>query len=312
MPCYYPNKGWSDPDQNGKWTYKQPKNDSAQRMTIACGQCLGCRTELSRQWAMRNMHEASLYADNSFLTLTYDNENLPPNGSLDKKAFPKFIRSLRQDQPKGKKIRYYACGEYGDNFNRPHYHAILYNYRPNDLIKIPNKKDLFTSPYLTKKWNKGFISIGNVTFQSAAYVSSYVTKKITGNKKYSHYGMVHPETGEYSKYNRTNEGYVLQYQPEFSLMSRKPGIGKEWFDKYYPDIYRTGETGIHDSNGKLQRPPRFYDNHFKKKHIDEMAAIREKREDYFFLNEDLFTPESLAAAKKKQQKRMSIYKRNKI
>jgi len=320
MSCYHPRTGWADPDQNGKWTSKQPKAFNSTVMTVACGQCIGCRTELSRQWAMRNMHEASLYDDNCFITLTYDDEHLPPYGSLDKKAFPKFIRSLRQNQPKGKKIRYYACGEYGDRFNRPHYHAILFNYWPNphirgNIIKLKENKgdSLYTSPELTKCWKKGHVAFGKVTFQSAAYVSNYVTKKITGGLKDSHYGgYINPlpttELITYSKYPK--KGFVRRFQPEFSLMSRKNGIGKDWFDKYYPDIYRAGETGIH-INGKLQKPARFYDNHFKKKHLDEMTAIREKREDYFYLNEHLFTLESLAAAKKKHTARMSIYKRNK-
>ena len=114
-------------------------------MTVPCGQCTGCRSEYSRQWALRNMHEASLKPDNCFITLTYDKKNLPQNNSLDKKAFPKFIRSLRKRNKRDKKnqIRYYACGEYGDNFGRPHYHAILFNYFPGDVV--PLKKDLYTS-----------------------------------------------------------------------------------------------------------------------------------------------------------------------
>ena len=129
MSCFHPLYGYKS--SSGKWLSEQTYFKQ-EPMTIPCGQCTGCRSEYSRQWALRNMHEASLYADNCFITLTYNEKNLPQNNSLEKKAFPKFIRSLRKKN-KGTKIRYYACGEYGDNFGRPHYHAILFNYIPNDL-----------------------------------------------------------------------------------------------------------------------------------------------------------------------------------
>ena len=173
MSCFHPLYGYKS--SSGKWLSQQTYHEQ-EPMTVPCGQCTGCRTEYSRQWALRNMHEASLNKNNCFITLTYNEKNLPQNNSLEKKAFPKFIRSLRQKN-KETKIRYYACGEYGDNFGRPHYHAILFNYFPSDVK--PLKKDLYTSKSISDAWrNKGHVSVGNVTFQSAAYVSNYVQKKI--------------------------------------------------------------------------------------------------------------------------------------
>ena len=288
MSCFHPLYGHKS--SSGKWLSKT--NDIyAEPMTVPCGQCTGCRSEYSRQWAIRIMHEASLNSDNSFITLTYDKKNLPQNNSLEKKAFPKFIRSLRQKN-KGKKIRYYACGEYGDNFGRPHYHAILFNYIPDDLVHL--KKQLYTSKSLSDAWgNKGHVSVGNVTFQSAAYVSNYVQKKINGKNKLAHY--TNSETGEWR-------------EPEFSLMSRKPGIGKKWFDKYYKDIYQTGKDGLH-MNGKFMKPPKYYDTKYSQDFPDLMEILKENRIKEFEEIAHLFTPDSLVAAERTHKARMSLYKR---
>ena len=152
MSCFHPLYGYKS--SSGKWLSKT--NDIyAEPMTVPCGQCTGCRSEYSRQWALRNMHEASLTPNNnSFITLTYNEKNLPQNNSLDKKAFPKFIRSLRQKN-KGTKIRYYACGEYGDNFGRPHYHAILFNYFPHKYILDKSTDTLnYISLFIEKFYNE--------------------------------------------------------------------------------------------------------------------------------------------------------------
>jgi hypothetical protein len=288
MSCFHPLYGFKS--SSGKWLSKQTYYKQ-EPMTVPCGQCTGCRSEYSRQWALRNMHEASLYADNSFITLTYDKKNLPQNNSLEKKAFPKFIRSLRQKN-KGTKIRYYACGEYGDNFGRPHYHAILFNYFPDDCVHL--KKDLYTSKSLSDAWrHKGHVSVGNVTFQSAAYVSNYVQKKINGKQKIEHY--TNTETGEWR-------------EPEFSLMSRKPGIGKKWFDKYYKDIYQIGKDGLH-MNGKFMRPPKYYDTKYTEDFPELMEILKQNRIEKFEEIAHLFTPESLAAAERTHKARMSLYKR---
>ena len=243
---------------------------------------------------MRNLHESKLYTDNCFITLTYDKKNLPQNNSLDKKAFPKFIRSLRKRNKRDKKnqIRYYACGEYGDDFGRPHYHAILFNYYPDDTVHL--KKQLYTSKSLSDAWgNKGHVSVGNVTFQSAAYVSNYVQKKINGKQKLDHY--TNTDTGEWR-------------EPEFSLMSRKDGIGKLWFDKYYKDIYQTGKDGLH-MNGKFMKPPKYYDTKYKEDFPEFMEILKNNRIEKFEEIAHLFTPEALVAAERTHKARMSLYKR---
>ena len=293
MSCFHPLYGYKS--SSGKWLSQQTRREQ-EYMTIPCGQCTGCRSEYSRQWALRNMHEASLYkradgsSNNCFITLTYDKKNLPSNNSLDKKAFPTFIRSLRKRTKE--KIRYYACGEYGDNFGRPHYHAILFNYYPDDLV--PLKKDLYTSKSISDAWlNQGHVSLGDCTFQSAAYVSNYVQKKINGKQKLEHY--TNTSTGEWR-------------EPEFSLMSRKPGIGKNWYDKYYKDIYETGKDGLH-MNGKFMKPPKYYDKQYKDDFPELMEILQNNRIEKFEEIAHLITPEALAAAENTHKARMSLYKR---
>jgi len=325
MPCYHPIPAWY-PDDGSRIKFSPPNIKLGGKTVkykphfhVPCNGCIGCRTEYSRQWAMRNLHEASLYADNSFITLTYDKKNLPQDNSLDKKAFPKFIRSLRQKN-KGTKIRYYACGEYGDNFGRPHYHAILFNYFPNDVV--PLTKDLYTSKEISDSWlNQGFISVGNVTFDSAAYVSSYVDKKIKGKDKVSHYILYDPQTGELAEPNSSHleiqnyikRGFKWLKEPEFSLMSRGgrngKGIAYKWFDKYKNDAYPSDSLHI---NGTKMKPPKYYDSQYEILYPEEMQKIKLKRAEKIEETAHLFTSDSLAAAEHTHKARQKIYKSRKL
>jgi hypothetical protein len=127
------------------------------------------------------MHESQLHPENTFITLTYDNEHLPDPPQLIKKHFQDFIRSLRK-RNSHKKIRYYHCGEYGERLGRPHYHAILFNHSFSDKKKLNGHKDLYTSKQLDATWQRGYASIGMVTPESAAYVANYIQKKNSRKK----------------------------------------------------------------------------------------------------------------------------------
>ena len=219
---------------------------------LPCGQCIGCRLERSRQWAIRCMHEAQLHDENSYITLTYNDKNLPKDGSLNLRHFQLFMKRLRKKT--GKKIRFYHCGEYGEKFKRPHYHACLFGYQFPDLryFKTINGNKLYTSKYLDSVWtNKngetmGFSTIGNVTFESAAYVARYIMKKINGEKAEAHY--VNKETGEILK-------------PEYTTMSRRPGgLGAEWLKKYKTDVYPGDFVVV---RGKKMKPPKYYDRQYE-------------------------------------------------
>lgn len=178
---------------------------------IPCGQCIACRLNHARMWSIRISHEATCHAHNVFLTLTYDDDNLPKDNSVHKRELQLFFKRLRKDLG-GVKIRYFACGEYGDQFGRPHYHAIIFGIS-YDCHVFKNKRfDKKTNGYHCQidAWNKGLCHIGSVTVDSANYVAGYVTKKLKGKGAKEHYDK-------------------LGIEPEFVLMSRRPGIGSDFF-----------------------------------------------------------------------------------
>lgn len=216
---------------------------------IACGQCIGCRLERSRQWAVRCMHEASLHEDNCFLTLTFNNESLaarPNPESLDVTEWQKFMKRLRKKY--GSNIRFFHCGEYGELNQRPHYHAILFgfDFPDKELFSISNGNKLYISDSLSKLWPFGYATIGNCTFESCAYVARYIMKKVTGDQSFEHYLQeIDEETGEFTS-----------RKPEYITMSRRPGIGKDWINTHIDDVYPRDYIIV---NGKKCRPPKFYD-----------------------------------------------------
>lgn len=228
---------------------------------VPCGQCIGCRLERSRQWAVRCMHEAALHEFNSFITLTFDDDHCPH--SLDRIHFQKFIRALRK---KRGKCRYYMCGEYGDEKLRPHYHACLFGMGFLDRYhwrNSPSGFPLFRSPSLESLWRFGSCEIGDVTFESAAYVARYVLKKMSGDKAAEHYESFSPYTGE-----------IFVREPEFVSMSLKPGIGAGWFDKFQKEVYPRDEVRVNDSFAK---PPKYYDKLFNAVDPFEFRIIQHHR-----------------------------------
>lgn len=252
---------------NGKHTFViNPRNaNTAYPMTVPCGYCIGCRLERSRQWAMRCLHESKLHDKNCFLTLTINPKNMNQRGheSLDKRDIQLFMKKLKSHvrRNEGKKaarnIRFYHCGEYGPSKGRAHYHVLLFGYdfkdkkfwkhsKPNKFISITSKFPLYRSAELEKIWKMGFSSIGEVTFETAAYVSRYLLKKQYGKNALEHYNEINYETGEITK----------EWQPEYTTMSRRPGIGKGWLDKYLDDVYPKDFVTV---KGRSMRPPRYYD-----------------------------------------------------
>lgn len=201
------------------------------------------------------MAESSLYDANYFLTLTYAPEHLPSDGSVHLKHLQKFHRKLR------KKIgptRYYQIGEYGkpENGHRPHYHLALFNTEFEDLVKVENSRsgaDQFVSPLIHKVWPQGRHRVGELNFESAAYLARYITKKITGPHSDEHYQ------------GRT---------PEFSTMSRRPGIGRDWLRQFEDDVYPSDSVL---SRGHLAKPPTYFDRLYEASNPEGFAAIRDSR-----------------------------------
>lgn len=268
MTCYKPLEGYRSRTLNasGKRSIVFNVKDGYIDLPVQvpCGQCIGCRLERSRQWAIRCVHEASLHEDNIFLTLTYSPENLPPGGTLVKKHFQDFMKRLRHHAGK-RKLRFFHCGEYGSENFRPHYHAIVFGYDFDDKIlwKDSEAGKLYISESLNRLWPYGFSTIGGVTFESAAYVARYVLKKVTGEKAERHYQSVEADTGEISK--------IL---PEYVTMSRRPGIATDWYKKYASDCYPDDFIVL---RGQKLRPPKFYDKLLEKEDPEQHKKTKASR-----------------------------------
>lgn len=227
---------------------------------VPCGQCAGCRLERSRQWAVRCMHEASLHDRNCFITLTYDDDHLPYGMTLVLKDFQDFMKRLRFKYGSG--IRFFHCGEYGDRTGRPHYHACLFNhdFEDREYYRSNARGDrVYTSKALDELWGHGFCTVGDVTFDSAAYVARYVMKKITGEMAHDHY-------------NRVDEdGVVYAQRPEYVTMSRRPGLGAGFIRRFMGDVYPDDFVLV---NGKKARPPRFYDGLYELEAPGELEKLK--------------------------------------
>jgi len=253
-------------------------------MSIPCGQCVGCRLERSRQWAIRCVHEASLHQHNCFVTLTYNDANLPPGQSLNYRHFQLFMKRLRKRL--GDDIRFYMCGEYGENFGRPHYHAILFNVDfPDKTVwrKTKTGHHQYRSKILEELWPFGNSEIGSVTFDSAAYCARYIMKKVTGEASSFHYCTIDPLTGE----------VLSERTPEFNNMSRRPGLAKGWFDAFHAT-----DVAPHDHvviRGRTMKPPKYYDYCYELLSPDEMKKVKARRASAARKALDNSTPERLAA-----------------
>jgi len=176
---------------------------------------------------MRLVHESAGHTQNCFITLTYDDDHLPYDQGLNKKHFQQFMKRLRKELSP-QRIRFFHCGEYGGQTDRPHYHALIFGHDFSDkvLYSENNGNKLFTSAVLNRIWGYGFCTIGDVSFETAAYTARYIVKKVTGDAAEKHYQITDPLTGE-----------IFQRQPEYITMSLKPAIGHEWWLKYSDDTF---------------------------------------------------------------------------
>lgn len=292
MACYKPIQAYRSP--KGHLVFSTKEGFIGNPIPIACGQCIGCRLERSRVWAMRCMHEAQLHDSSWFLTLTYNNENLPLCNSLCKRHLRNFWKGLRK---KHSGIRYYACGEYGDESGRAHYHAIVFGLEVPDrkLHCISDGNNIYVSEEIEKIWNKGFVILGSVSFESCGYVARYVMKKQTGKglKKY------------YVQKDEDGNPVGIR-EKEFNTMSRRPGIGKEFYEKFKKDIYQEGTDGrIIIRGGISSNSPRYYDNFFKheKKYVGKPVPFP-----FEYINDEKFN--SIQQKRKEEAEKTKFHEDN--
>lgn len=306
MSCYHPLRAvvlGKNPDTNKKIIKILSKSDFSysekdyEYITIPCGHCIGCRLKYSRIWADRCLAESLYHTDNIFLTLTYDDSHLPepfnmitetgvkksPVSPLVKRDVQLFIKRLRKRFPE-QKIRYFACGEYGSQSMRPHYHLLLFGLRLPDLellYKNDQSFSYFTSEIISSLWYpesdsqlpaadrscNGYHIITAVTWETCAYVARYIVKKQTGKN-----------ADIYEEFN---------FPPEFTLMSRRPGIGRQYYEDHKFDLYSDSEQCYipTDKGKRIIRPNKYYDSLYDYEYQDHFEIISYERKELAEKNE---------------------------
>lgn len=276
MPCYHPIEAYvltpAQADLFGKveLDFKFPRRlehsekmiRQGRRLLLPCRHCVGCRLDKSREWANRILLEQLYHQDTWFITLTYDDQHLPPaypvdpatgeilsvHATLVKDDLKRFFKRLRFNS--GQKLRYYAAGEYGSQTYRPHYHVIVFGLRLDDLKVLRHNfggDPYYTSDFIAKCWPFGLHVIGRVTFESAAYVARYTIKKAT-----------HGYTQEYYQ--------TAGIEPEFQTMSLKPGIGYQFFADH-PEMFDYSSFNVSTPyGGKRMTPPEYFRKMWSKDH----------------------------------------------
>ncbi|QXP08231.1 MAG: replication initiator protein [Arizlama microvirus] len=228
-------------------------------LEIPCGTCILCREEQARQTAVRITHEATCHASNSFLTMTYRDEDLPKYGSLDYRHLETFWKRLRKQVGE---LRYYAVGEYGDKSMRPHYHACVFghDFTENSIIYREEPHRLWINLQLTKCWGLGDVKVGALTFETARYTASYVTKKLRSKQRYVR---IDEEEGE----------LIAVAQPQ-ARMSRN--LGRKWWEQWGHQLQDHDYVVI---NGTEQKPPKAYDRWLLEKDEKKSIDIKTKRQE---------------------------------
>lgn len=304
MTCYNPLHAFSDGQHlNGKPNYKITSNKvksvfydvatghwylsndpnkyfNNQPLDIPCGQCVGCRLDYAKDWTTRMMCE-SLYHDKTmFLTLTYDDINVPHSCyeemdtgeikdilTLCPDDFVKFMKRLRYYYTKNE-IRFYMCGEYGSKTLRPHYHAIVFGLDLDDLKPLKQSgtgNQLFESELLNKAWKKGFINVAPATYETMSYTARYIMKKRKGK-----------DSAEYDQFNIV---------PEYVNMSRMPGIGFQYYQDNKEKIYKNDEIIL--VNGKTVKPPKYFDKLLEQEDEEKYRQIIDKRMENAILTDEI-------------------------
>ncbi len=289
MACYSPLKGFRN--SNGALVF-QRSGHTVGKMEVACGQCLGCRLDRTLMWAMRIVHESCLHEHNCFVTFTYRSkhectdrqfrkgEYVPSDYSLNYYYFRDFIKRLRKHFPQ--KIRYFHCGEYGEENLRPHYHACLFNVSFRDQVVEQQREGLttYSSPILSKLWPYGFCTIGELNYETAAYTAGYILKKINGAQAAETY------------LRSDDQGVAFWVRPPYVTMSLKPGIGAEFYAKFKNDFFPSDESPV-PGKGIIKKVPRYYETILKNENPEMLEVVKKMRQVYLAAHREDFTPERL-------------------
>lgn len=297
MPCFRPLTAWRG-DVNvdtGKRSVVFKASQSPGGLfllphKLPCGSCYGCRLDYSYDWAVRCVCEAQMHEQNCLILLTY--EKMPRDGSLLLRDWQNFMDRLRY---RVGDVRYFHAGEYGTKNGRPHDHALLFGFDFLDkkyLKKSQAGFPLYRSELLESLWTKGHATVGQMSFESAGYLARYLMDKpqlteVVKDENGINVGRVYTQAAVEKYGEKVDEisGEVsLVKRPEYLTMSRRPGIGKLWFEKFWSDVYPHDYMVL--KSGRRMPPPRYFDNLYAEKNPLDMDRIKmlrssrcEKRED---------------------------------
>jgi hypothetical protein len=298
MPCFHMMPAWPAPKHDPKPSlvcegqmakpsrrivFSPHKSFSGARsFMIPCGQCIGCRADQAREWAVRCMLERQMHEASCFVTATYAPEHLPIGGGVSKRDHQLFLKRLRFAFPHAE-LSFFMCAEYGDRGQRPHYHYCFFGL---DFIedRVPWSRAqggdlLWESPTLNAAWGKGIIVFGDLTFDAACYVGRYTMKKLNGVMADEEYLRFMPD------------GQPYWVEPVFALASRRPGIAGEWVDTYWNTDARSDFVII---DGVKVPMPAYVLNRRFGDDPDELARRKLRQRQLMRRHADNMTPERLA------------------
>ena len=246
------------------------------------------------------MHESYLTPRACFITATYDDDELPADGGLQKEDWTRFkFRVTKKHGP----WRYFSCGEYGGDTKRPHYHANVFGLDWVEDRRLVSKKDepgqeTYHSETLSRLWGKGEITIQPLTQEKAFYTAGYTTKKLRGNDE-------RRKEIEWERYGRTDGEERWMVEPEFGSMSSNLGI--EFLELYWMDVYSIDKIVM---NGKTFGVPKAYDRWLEQAEPAEWDRVRKRRVSYMTKNPTDMSRTRLSARKKIQEQKQKGKKRN--
>lgn len=271
MSCHYPIPAYLDKNGGVKFVRKEKALGRAGFVQLNCGMCFGCKADRAREWSIRSYHEAQMHRASSFVTLTYRPETLPPHGSLDPRDLQLFFKRLRNA---GHTFRYFACGEYGSQRKRPHYHACIFGYLPPPKAVVASSETgnkQFVNDELTKAWGLGRATFSEFHPNAARYTAHYTAKKLLSFAR----DTADPETG-LKPYERIDlaTGQTIELVHEFQRQSMRPGLGIPWLAANWREVFPADTVVM---QGREYPPPKAYWKWLKEKHPHVYQEVAQKR-----------------------------------
>lgn len=270
MTCHFPIPAYLGADGAVKFQRREAAFGKPGFIHLPCGLCFGCKADRAREWAIRSYHEAQMHDESIFVTLTYAPQNLPPAGSLAPRDLQLFFKRMRR---RGYSFRYFACGEYGDQRLRPHYHACMFGLGLEKQT-IAGRSEAGHPQYfnddLSAAWSLGRATFADFHPDAARYTAHYTAKKLGSFAQ----ERIDPETGLKPYERMEMSGEIVELKREFQRSSLKPALGMSWLEKHWREVFPADSVVM---QGKEYPPPRAYWKWLKDNHPEVADRVKRKR-----------------------------------